>query len=348
MNHAMTSLTGSHALRFFLLAVLMQAGLALAQANSALPQAVLPAAAAPASVAPNCPPPAPTLTPEQLKDGMRSAKNHGPMWRIEKDGRTSWLYGTVHAAKLDWLFPGPNIVRALRESDTLAVEINLLDRDSLKPLTQSAPPVDPAAVQSVDDRTQRERLVRLAALACLPAGALDKLSLVMQSIVLTILSARDIGLYADFGSEMVLTNAAQAMKKPIVALETSQSQLDVVSGGSAAAQRAALNDALDLLENGAVLTQIKMLTDAWAAADMAVLEKYPQWCGCMDKPNAAEMMKKMLDDRNGPMADKIGRLHREGQRVFAAIGVLHMIGAQSLPTLLRAQGFDVELVRHDN
>jgi uncharacterized protein YbaP (TraB family) len=37
--------------------------------------------------------------------------------------------------------------------------------------------------------------------------------------------------------------------------------------------------------------------------------------------------------------------HREGRRVFAAVGALHMVGPQSLPRLLERQGFRVERIR---
>ena len=43
------------------------------------------------------------------------------------------------------------------------------------------------------------------------------------------------------------------------------------------------------------------------------------------------------------MADAIGRLH-ENVSVFAAVGALHMVGPQGLPTLLQAKGFKVQRV----
>ena len=49
-----------------------------------------------------CPPPASDSIP---KDGWAAAAqratDHGLLWRIEKDGRTSWLYGTIHVARAD-------------------------------------------------------------------------------------------------------------------------------------------------------------------------------------------------------------------------------------------------------
>jgi uncharacterized protein YbaP (TraB family) len=75
----------------------------------------------------NCPPAVGTPTPEQIQVARRDARDRGFLWRISKHGRSSYLYGTLHVGKLDWAFPGPRLVDALRHTDTLAVEIDLTD-----------------------------------------------------------------------------------------------------------------------------------------------------------------------------------------------------------------------------
>ena len=62
-------------------------------------------------------------TPEQIQAAQRDARDRGFLWRISKDGRSSYLYGTLHVGKLDWAFPGPRLAEALRDTDALAVEI---------------------------------------------------------------------------------------------------------------------------------------------------------------------------------------------------------------------------------
>ena len=87
------------------------------------------AQAAEAAANANCPPIAPPLTSGGLTAGMSAAKDHGFIWRLSKDGRVSYLYGTIHAARPEWMFPGPTLAGALRESDTLALELDVLDPD---------------------------------------------------------------------------------------------------------------------------------------------------------------------------------------------------------------------------
>ena len=60
-----------------------------------------------------CPPVAQTPSADQIQAGLRGARDRGFLWRITKSGRDSYLYGTVHVAKFEWMFPGPTVNRAL-------------------------------------------------------------------------------------------------------------------------------------------------------------------------------------------------------------------------------------------
>ena len=71
------------------------------------------------------PPPAPTA--EQWQAAQREARDVGLLWRLSKDGRDSWLFGTLHVGKLAWSAPGPALRQALARSDVLALEIDPTD-----------------------------------------------------------------------------------------------------------------------------------------------------------------------------------------------------------------------------
>ncbi|MGD0961638.1 MAG: TraB/GumN family protein, partial [Methylomonas sp.] len=74
-----------------------------------------------------CPPETPELTPEILQSGMGNSHDHGFLWRISKNGNVSYLYGTLHVAKLDWMFPGPRVQQAMEGADTVALELDVMD-----------------------------------------------------------------------------------------------------------------------------------------------------------------------------------------------------------------------------
>jgi uncharacterized protein YbaP (TraB family) len=86
------------------------------------------------------------------------------------------------------------------------------------------------------------------------------------------------------------------------------------------------------------------LAAAWEAGDLAALDDYAAWCECIADEEDRAAMRRLNDERNPRLADGIEAQHRQGRRVFAAVGALHMTGPQSLPRLLAERGFKVERV----
>jgi hypothetical protein len=101
---------------------------------------------------------------------------------------------------------------------------------------------------------------------------------------------------------------------------------------------------LDQLESGATRRAITRLASAWDRGDLDELAQYERWCDCVLDDADRRLMHRLLDERNPLLAERIDALHRDGHKVFAGVGVLHMVGPQGLPALLRARGFQVERV----
>ena len=87
---------------------------------------------------------------------------------------------------------------------------------------------------------------------------------------------------------------------------------------------------------------LNRIAKVWTEGNYAELSRFESWCNCVDTATERAAMKRMLDDRNPLLAASIDNLHRGGQKVFAAVGSLHMIGPKGLPALLRQRGYRVE------
>ncbi|GAA4357339.1 hypothetical protein GCM10023165_51150 [Variovorax defluvii] len=285
---------------------------------------------------PACPPPAPA--PDLSPAAVAAAADHGLLWRIEKDGRSSWLYGTMHLGRAEWVLPGPRVMRALTRSDTLALELDLRDPATVAVLSA---PADPALRERLLTPERQRRLARQAALACLPEGALATVRPILQATTLAMLAARSSGLYGDFGSEVFFSAFAHARGKPVVALESAAAQLRMLAGESEAEEGELVDQALEELESGRAAALAGELADAWARSDWARLDSYTRWCECARTPAERRVLRRLLDERNPGLAEGIARLHASGQRVFGAVGALHMIGPKGLPALMAARGFRV-------
>ena len=273
--------------------------------------------------------------------GQWNAADRGLLWRADRDGRTAWLYGTIHLGRAEWVRPGPTVQKALEQSDALALELDTRDQATMRALTQ---PADPEVVARLLSGERAKRLARQRDAACVPPDATAGLQPILQVMALTGLVARADGLYPEFGADEALAVSARNNNKPVFALENAASQLKMLTGDSEAEEAEQIDAALDELESGQLRTQMKELADIWARGDADKLGRYPEWCNCLNTPAERRLMKRLLDDRNPGLADGIERMHAGGKRVFAAVGALHMVGPQGLPALLAARGFTVSAV----
>jgi uncharacterized protein YbaP (TraB family) len=289
-----------------------------------------------------CPsaPDKPNLTPEMVQAGMRNARDHAFLWRISKDGRTSYLYGTIHVAKADWMFPGPNVLQALIASDTMALELDLVDPDIQAKMAKGV-----AALRNTElPESVVTRMRQLAASECVPYDAMAKLAPELQVMTLALMAGHPDGLDASYAIDAVLAGIGHGARKPVVSLETPESQLQLIVMRNPQETIAFVKDSLDDLEAGRSRAMIERMSKTWANGDYAEMTRFNEWCECLDTEVAREQMKRILDDRNPNLAAEIDELHHGGKQVFAAVGSLHMFGPIGLPALMEKRGYKVERV----
>lgn len=279
-------------------------------------------------------------TAEQLQAYRNEARDRGFLWRIEKDGRSSYLYGTVHVGKLQWMFPGPVLLQALGETDRLALELDMLDPDIQQRI---------AAALGKQRRSElpaplQERIRRQAKASRLPYAALAEMSPELQVVTLTIMVARHHGLDPAYAMDVMLAGFGHQSRRPVTSLETPELQLQALHMGSARETRDFVDASLQALESGQAARTLVRLSRIWEESDYAAMEDYPAWCNCMETPVERKAMKRLLNARNPALAKGIDALHRQGGRVFAAVGSLHLFGPQGLPRLMQNKGYKVQRV----
>jgi uncharacterized protein YbaP (TraB family) len=275
-----------------------------------------------------------------IQDGTRNARDHGFLWRIIKDGHTSYLYGTMHIGKFDWAFPGPSVMQALRATDTVALEMDMLDPDIRNRLARGMATLRTMALPALLEKRMRQQ----AEAVCVPYLSVAKLSPEFQITVLTLMTGRWDGLDAAYAIDSVLAGIGHAAGKNMVSLETPEAQLQLLQMKDAQETVAFVQESLDELEMGRSRNLLKRISTMWASADYSEMEHYNEWCDCLNTESERELMKRILDDRNPNLADRIDALHASGKRVFAAVGSLHMFGASGLPMLMSKQGYRVERI----
>jgi len=271
---------------------------------------------------------------------MKNARDRGFLWRVSKDGRASYLYGTIHVGRAEWLFPGPEVARAVRSSEAVALELDILDPALMRRLQEGTAKKPGHVLPEALDR----RLQAQVKAACLPDEFLAATAPEMVATTLTVMSARKDGLDPAYAVDAVYASMARGLGKPVTSLETPELQLALLLGGTPAESLAAIDSALDDLESGKAAPMLARMAGMWASGRLGELEAYEKWCECLETEEDRIMMGKLLDERNPGLAKGIDAIHASGKSVFAAVGSLHMIGKLGLPALLAERGYKVERV----
>ncbi len=89
---------------------------------------------------------------------------------------------------------------------------------------------------------------------------------------------------------------------------------------------------------------MRQIVDAWRNADQAGLDAIAERAENDTSLSGRFVQKVMLEERNGPLADKLASLLESQDDSVAAIGVLHLVGKQSVPLRLRERGLTVERI----
>ena len=295
-----------------------------------------------AAADPACPPVVAPPTAEEARAAVQTARDRGALWTIEKDARRSWLYGTIHVGNLEMAALGPKVRAALTAAQVLAIEVDVTSAATVRAFSAPPPPDAPAVPPALV-----ERMKALAAKACVPWEPLSSRPPMIIASALTILESRRDGLDPAFATEFVLSGFARAKGMPVVALESVETQRRAMIGPPAADQFRALEGAISAIEQDRVRPTARALAKAWSDGDLATLASYEQWCGCAGSPQAKAYLDHLVFARNEGLAAAVDRLHGEGRSVFAATGILHMVGDGGLPRRLEKLGYTVERVAFD-
>lgn len=288
-----------------------------------------------------CPAPASVPPKSELLHLLMTAQDRGFLWKITKDGHSSWLYGTIHASRQEWMLPGPLTRMAMMKSNIVALELNLQDPATLATLRK---PEDPDRLQHLIQTGRKKKLDDLAETLCLPVANFSKTAVGLEAAGLSTAVGRVDGYYPDYAADLVIQGIAEGMKKDLIALEEAQTQRDLVIAANQADEDDFIDTTIKNISSGEARTDEKRIVEIWGESDMAQLQHYDAWCKCLRTPKERAETKRLLDDRNIEMARKILSLHESGKSLFVAVGSLHMAGPKGLPALLKQDGFDIQQV----
>ncbi|MFD2669995.1 TraB/GumN family protein [Marinicrinis sediminis] len=286
----------------------------------------------------NDPEPAVTSSPQQEGSG-------GFFWKMNNDetGATVFLLGSVHAASPDFYPLHQVIEQSFDDSDVLAVEANIVDIDPLEAQqmldAKAKLPDGMTLEQKLDAETLAALKEKLKAYGILNFSFFNQYEPWYISMLIESFEIMNQGYDPESGIDVHFLKAAG--DKEIVELEGMEFQLDMFAGFSDEIQLMLLESAMDEIADHPEM--IDELMTAWKQGDEEGMSKLLM-SDYSDEEAYQTYMKKMLDDRNVGMVEKIEQFYAGDQNVFVVVGTAHYLGKAGIIQLLQDKGYEVEKV----
>lgn len=267
------------------------------------------------------------------------ARAEPPHWIVRDADSTMLIFGSVHS-----LPPGEDwrpavLMRALGEADDLWFEAPLDATEEPGLSARVAALANLPSGETLSDRlppATAQRLTRVAAQLGVYQAALERLRPWMAEITLVLASDMRSGGRPDLGVEQQI----RAQVGPRVqrrTFETLGEQIEMLAGAAEDDQLASLTETLRTLEEDPGAT--RRISDHWRAGDMTELEADALAPLRQASPAVYD---RLITQRNRRWVRQIRERLAGSGRTVVIVGVGHLIGPQSVPDLLRAEGVTVE------
>ena len=268
------------------------------------------------------------------------ARNDGPaIWYVKDHDSTLYLFGTVHLLSPDFNWIRSDLEAVFRESGTVFFEIDTGPSAQIQAsvLTQSLGfRGDGLRLSGVLDSYQLKLLDAAANNGGLPVATLDNMKPWLASEFLTIAAAANAGLTPELSADEALKSRAAAQGKNVIYLDTMEGQIKRAAQQANFVQMKMLNDTLEGFNVlGDDLTKV---AQAWSVGQTNYLTRE---LIAETKNRSPDIYQSLFDDVNREWVRPLTRFLEDSGTGFAAIGIGHLLGEDSLQELLSDQGYEV-------
>jgi uncharacterized protein YbaP (TraB family) len=266
-------------------------------------------------------------------------------WKISSDKGDVFLVGSVHMGNKSMKMP-KEVDEAFDKSTSLVVEVDPAKAQSPEIMQKMQEKMSYGADDSLDKHISKETYKSILDYYQengIPESALKKQKPWVVSLMITVISFKKAGFDADNGIDKKFLEKAKKKDKKIDELETAEFQLDLLA--DMADDIAEKGIKKSLAEGDKTDADIKDMIAAWKAGDAKKLDEI---CTREVKkdPDLQPFWKKLVDDRNVKMAEKIEGFLKEKGPTFVCVGAMHCVGEKGIISILEKTGkYKIEPVK---
>jgi len=272
------------------------------------------------------------VAPAQTKSAAR-----GFVWSVERDGRTSWLVGSLHVLTKD-AYPLPGSMdKAFEQAKTLMEETDvneLSSPDMIGIVATKGLFTNGQTLESVLPRDAYTQLAQRMTATGLPIEMVKMMRPWMVELTLSGLELQRAGFDPELGIDIHYRRKAAQNGMALNMLETAAEQIDYLAGLPLDVQVSQLQQTLT--EGDAELREVREIAAAWRAGDTAAIERL-LLKGMKESP---AYYQSLVVDRNRRWIPRIESCLSTGS-CFIVVGAAHMVGSDGLIAMLKQKGYRI-------
>ena len=280
-----------------------------------------------------------------LYSSVVQAASQPLLWQVQdKESRVRlYLFGSLHYGDENF-YPLPDaVLRAYRDSDILAVELDIDALDGRKvrtALEQNGYYAGEKNLQTDLDSQTWTSLINVANTLDVDVQRLNQFKPWLAAMQLTNRQLALSDYQQSLGLDKYFLSEARN-QKVVLELESLDEQMQLFNQLSEIEQREFLQTTLN--EHEKVEESLNKLADAWYRGDEDVLQTLV-FSAFRKRELGQKLYQSIFVERNKNMLNAIDAQLKESQKIFLVVGIGHMLGDDGLVSLLEGRGYRVTQV----
>jgi len=270
-------------------------------------------------------------------DAQSRPAPRGFIWSIERDGKTSWLVGSLHVLTPD-AHPLPaTMEQAFGKARTLMEETDVNDIASPEIMGVVATKglfTNGESLQTILPAATYAMLAQRMTATGLPMDMVRMMRPWMAEITLSGLELQKAGFDPELGVDLHYRRKASGNGMALSMLETPAEQIDYLAGLPMDVQVTQLRKTLE--EGDAELKEVREIAAAWRAGDTIAIERLL----LKSMKDSPAFYQSLVVDRNRRWIPRIESCLSTGS-CFVVVGAAHMVGTDGLIAMLRQKGYKI-------
>lgn len=282
------------------------------------------------------------VEPAAAQAGVAPVRQGGAMFEIQRAGQSAYVFGTIHVGRADFYPFDDKVLQALQHSTSVALEIDPGNTQGLAALmTKYGIYADGKSLAQELSQPLQQQLNPLLKKYGLTPAAVANMKPWLLATVLGISEYTYQGYLPQYGVDSTLAAFAKSHDKPLVELETAEQQLSLLGKLTSTEQIQFLQDSIDEIQDPEKARRSLQLITLWRDGDVEGLTAMLAELTSDDTFTGKFVQRALLDERNPGLADGIAKLASTTPHAFVGIGMLHLVGKNSVLAILQQRGYTV-------